>query len=187
MNKFPAALCILFIFLSCKEKSVPEQKREVLSIKEMSELATAEYNITKVVKASDDATWFKIGERKILLSCSGTIKAGIDLSALKETDIMIEKKNISLNLPPAKIISLNIPPENIQLEFQQIGFWRDKYSYAEQNDLMVQAENQIRQTADSIGILQSAEKNARIFLTGFLKRLGYQTVTINFTPTDKKK
>lgn len=187
MNKFPAAFLILFIFLSCQQKSVPEQKQEILALKEMSDLATAEYNITKVVKASDDKTWFKIGDRKILLSCSGTIKAGIDLSLLKETDILIEKKNISLTLPPAKVISLNIPPENIQLEYQQVGFWRDKFSNAEQNELMIQAEKQIRQAADSIGIIPNAEKNAKIFITGFLKRLGYQNVQINFTLPEKKK
>lgn len=187
MKNFPAAFLLCFIFLSCNQKSVPEQKQEILSLKEMSELATAEYNITKVVKANDNQTWFKLGDRKILLSCSGTVKAGIDLSALKEEDIMIEKKNIAMSLPPAKVISLNIPPENIQLEFQQVGFWRDKFSYTEQNELMVQAEKQIRMAADSIGILQSAEKNARIFITGFLKRLGYQAVTINFTSPEKKK
>lgn len=187
MNKFPAGLLIVFIFLSCNEKSVPEQKQEILSLKEMSELATAEYSITKVVKANDNKTWFKFGDRKILLSCSGTIKAGIDLSLLKESDILIEKKTISMHLPPARVINLNIPPENIRLEFQQVGFWRDKFSYAEQNELMVQAEKQIRLAADSIGIIQSAEKNARIFITGFLKRLGYQTVSINFTVPEKKK
>lgn len=187
MKKFPAVFLLTFIFLSCNQKSVPEQKQEILSLKEMSELATAEYSITKVVKANDNQTWFKVGDRKILLSCSGTIKAGIDLSTLKEDDIMIEKKNISMNLPPAKVINLNIPPENIQLEFQQVGFWRDKFSYAEQNELMIQAEKQIRMAADSLSIIQSAEKNARIFITGFLKRLGYQTVTINFTSPEKKK
>jgi Protein of unknown function (DUF4230) len=187
MNKFPPLLLLLFIFLSCNEKSVPKQKQEILSLKEMSELATAEYSITKVVKANDNQTWFKVGERKILLSCSGSIKAGIDLSVLKEENILIEKKNITLNLPPAKVIHLNIPPESIQVEYEQVGFLRDKFSYAEQNELMIQAEKQIRQVADSIGIIQSAESNAKVFIAGFLKRLGYQYVTINFITPEKSK
>lgn len=187
MNKFLLPLGLLFIFISCSEKSIKEQKQEILSLKEMSDLATAEYTITKVVKANDNKTWFKVGDRKILLSCSGSIKAGIDMSQLKEEGIVIEKKNIVLTLPPAKVINLNIPPENIKLEFQQVDFFRDKFSYAEQNDLMIQAEKQIRHVADSIGIIQSAEQNARIFITGFLKRLGYENVTINFNLPEKTK
>lgn len=187
MKKIMLVCLLAPLFLSCSRKSIREQKQEILSLKEMSDLATAEYSITKVVKANDNQTWFKIGDRKILLSCSGSIKAGIDLSLLKEENIMIEKKNIVLTLPPAKVIHLNIPPENITLEYQQVGFFRDKYSYAEQNELMAQAEKQIRQAADSIGIIQSAESNARVFITGFLKRLGYENVTINFNLPEKTK
>jgi hypothetical protein len=165
---------------------VPEQKQEILALKEMSELATAEYTITKVVKANDNQTWFKVGARKILLSCSGSIKAGIDLSQLKEENITIENKTISLHLPPAKVIYLNIPPETVQLEFQKTGFLRDNFSYTEQNELMVQAEKQIRAAADSIGILQSAEKNADVFLKSFLKRLGYTVINIHYNNPVKK-
>lgn len=186
MTKFFLALVAACCFISCKQKSVPAQKQDILALKEMSELATAEYTITKVVKANDNQTWFKIGDRKILLSCSGSIKAGIDLSQLKEENITIENKNITLNLPPARVIYLNIPPESVKLEFQKVGFWRDKFSFAEQNELMTQAEQQIRMAADSIGIIQSAEKNASIFLTGFLKRLGYSVINIHFIHPQKK-
>lgn len=187
MTKFFLVFTALCCIISCSEKSVPEQKQEILALKEMSELATAEYTITKVVKANDNQTWFKVGDRKILLSCSGSIKAGIDLSQLKEENITVENKTITLSLPPAKVIYLNIPPESVQLEFQKVGFWRDKFSYAEQNELMIQAEKQIRQAADSIGILQSAEKNAEAFLNGFLKRLGYTVINIHYNNNTLKK
>jgi hypothetical protein len=114
----------------------------------MKELATAEYTITKIVKANDDKTRFKFGERKILISCKGIIKAGIDLSSLKEENISIDDKDITLYLPAAKIITLNIPAENIKVEHQQTGFWRDQFNNEEQNALMVQAEQQIRSTSD---------------------------------------
>lgn len=185
MNKIPVSLLLLFIFISCGQKSIPEQKKEILSLKEMNELATAEYTITKVVKANDNKTWFKMGDRKILLSCSGSIKAGIDMSSLKEENITIKNKEIILAINPAKIISLNIPPENITMEYEKVGFWRDKFTYAEQNELMVQAESQIRSVADSIGIIQSAESNAKLFISSFLKRLGYSSVVINFNSNKK--
>lgn len=181
MNKILLSILFCLLFISCGNKSVPEQKKEILGLKEMNELATAEYSITKVVKANDNQTWFKVGDRKILLSCTGSIKAGIDLSSLTENNITISNKDVTLTLPPAKIITLSIPPENIKLEYQKVGFWRDNFSNAEQNELMIQAENQIRSVADSIGIIKSAESNARQFITGFIKRLGYENVTVSFT------
>lgn len=186
----PACLKLIFIFLiinlsSCSTKSLPEQKQEILTLREMNELATAEYTITKIVKASDNKTWFKFGERKILISCTGIIKAGIDLSSLKEDNISINNKDITLYLPAAKIITLNIPAENIKVEHQQTGFWRDQFNNEEQNALMIQAELQIRNTSDSLGILQSAQTNSQSFISGFLKRLGYKTVNIEFKAPPK--
>lgn len=186
MNKIWLCFISSLIFLSCSQKSVPEQKKEILSLKEMSDLATAEYTITKVVKANDNRTWYKVGDRKILLSCTGSIKAGVDLSALTEDAITINDKDITLFIPPAKVISLNIPPEKIKMEFQQVGFWRDKFSFTEQNELLTQAEMQIRSVADSIGVLKVAENNAKVFITGFLTRLGYKNVAINFRPLPLK-
>jgi Protein of unknown function (DUF4230) len=185
MNKIPVSILLLFIFISCQQKTVIEQKKEILALKEMNELATAEYSITKVVKANDNKSWFKMGDRKILLSCSGSIKAGVDLSSLKEESIFIKDKEIILTIEPAKIITLNIPPEKIKLEYEKVGFWRDKFSYAEQNELMIQAENQIKAVADSMGIIKSAESNAKQFISSFLKRLGYNSVTINFKALKK--
>jgi Protein of unknown function (DUF4230) len=182
-----AVICTFLIIIpvSCNTKSVPEQKQEILALKEMNELATAEYTITKIVKANDDKTWFKFGERKILISCTGIIKASIDLSSLKDENISINDKDITLYLPNAKIITLNIPAENIKVEHEQTGFWRDHFSNEEQNKLMVQAERQIRIASDSLGILQSAQTNAQSFISGFLKRLGYKTVSIQFKAPPK--
>jgi vacuolar-type H+-ATPase subunit H len=180
MNKILVSILFCTLLISCNTQTISEQKKEILGLREMNALATAEYTITKVVKANDNQTWFKVGDRKILLSCTGTIKAGIDLSQLTENDVIINKKELSLQLQPAKIISLSIPPELIKLEFQQVGFWRDKFTNAEQNELLAQAETQIRQVADSIGILKTAQANATQFISNFLKRLGYSAININY-------
>jgi hypothetical protein len=181
MNKILLSILFFSSFISCSNKSILEQKEEILGLKDMNDLATAEYTITKVVKANDNETWFKVGDRKILLSCTGIIKAGIDLSLLNEKNIDIRDKQVSIKLPPTKIISVSIPPEHIKLEYQRVGFWRDNFNNAEQNELMVQAEAQIRHIADSIGIIKSAETNASQFITGFLKRLGYHNINLSYS------
>jgi RNA polymerase-interacting CarD/CdnL/TRCF family regulator len=166
------------MFISCKQKENEIDK--VLQLKELSELATVEYTITKIIKASDDQTWYKIGDRKILMSCQARIKSGIDLSKLKADDITIDGDKISLVLPSATILSINIRPEDIRTEYQEVGFLRSDFTAAERNLLMSQGESQIRNNIESGGILETAESNASLFIGQFLRQLGYQKIDIRF-------
>ncbi len=146
----------------------------------MSDLATVEYVVTKIIKTNDNKDWFKFGDRKILMSCEGTIKAGIDFSKIEVEDISIEGEEVTLSLPPAKMISLNIPPEKIKVEYQDVGLLRQNFNQSEKDYLLSQGESQIRGSVEALGVLKTAETNATIFLTQFLKQLGYKKITVRF-------
>lgn len=170
----------LFLFLGCAEKNKQAEQPDVLTLKEMSELATAEYTITKIIKANDNQTWFKPGDRKILMSCEATIKAGVDLSTLSEKDFEISSNTINLRLPNPKVISLNIAPEKIKVEYQQVGLFRDPFKAQERDALATQAENQIRNSITELGIIEQAKTNTSLFVSNFLKQLGYQNINISY-------
>lgn len=179
----------VYFFLIClaagactANEPVPEAA-QVITLKEMSELATAEYVVTKIIKASDNKSWFKLGERKILMSCRATIKAGIDLSLIKEDNISVNKKSISLLLPHAKVLSLDIRPEDVKTEYETATAFRSSFSSAERDQLAAQGEAGIRREIQSSGILQTAEINATLVLTDFLRTLGYGTINIHFDDT----
>ncbi len=169
----------ILLLLSCTSKK--QRINEVFALREMSELATVEYSVTKIVRASDDQTWYKIGDRKILMSCSASIKAGIDLAGIKEENVEIDGKNINLVLPKAHVISLNMKPQDIKVEYQETGILRDPFTSEERDALMRQGEAQIRSSAESIGVLQTAETNASLFISNYLKSLGYERINIRFT------
>jgi hypothetical protein len=171
-------LIILISIASCSKKQEP--KPDIFSIKEMSDLATVEYTVTKIIKANDNKTWFKIGDRKILMSCEAHIKAGIDLSNLTENNFTIQGKSISVQLPSPKVISLSIPPEKIKTEYEDVGMFRDKFTSNDRNALAVQAETQIKNSIDSLGILQQAKVNTSLLVSNFLKRLGYENIHITY-------
>jgi hypothetical protein len=172
-----AALSLLLL-TACKK--APPMRESVLQLRELTELATTEYTLTKIVKASDDQTWYKMGERRILISCKAVVKAGIDLSGLKDSDFKTNGDGISLTLPPAKILSLDIRPEDIRTEFQEVGVFRSEFSAEERNRLMQQAEARIREQAVETGILRTAEANASLVIGNLLQRMGYKTVDIGF-------
>lgn len=174
------------IFTSCNSNSKKvDKKHQVMSLQNMSDLATAEYVVTKIIKANDDKTWYKAGDRKILMSCKASLVAGIDLSKLSEEDITIDGENITINLPRAKLLYINIKPEDIKTEYEDVSLFRTKFTSQEKNELAVQAENQIKASVQSLGILTTAETNASLFIDNFLKNLGYKNINIHFFNSPK--
>jgi hypothetical protein len=171
---------LILLILSGCSKNVHDQNKIIYSLKEMSDLATVEYTVTKIIKANDDKTWYKIGERKILMSCEAHIKAGIDMSSISKENFIINGKDVQLRLPPPKIISLSIPAEKIKVEYQDVTMFRDPYKTSERDGLAAQAETQIRNSIDSLGILQQAKVNASLFVNNFLVRLGYENINITY-------
>ena len=175
-------LLVCFSSIACNQKKIAEQ--EILSVRNLSELATAEYVVTKIIKTNDNKDWYKIGDRKILMSCQATIKAGIDFSGIESKDIDIEGKKVTLILPRAKMISFNIKPEDIKVEYQEVGLFRQNFTQSEKNFLLTQGERQIKAGAEALGVLKTAETNATVFLTQFLRRLGYEEITVRFGNTN---
>ena len=173
-------LLFFLLFNSCGHKKTLPPEQQVLALKEMSDLATVEYTVTKIIKATDNKTWFKLGDRKILMSCQATLTAGIDLSKIKGKDITINGKTIELVLPHAKLISLNIKPEDIKTEYEDVTIFRSAFTSAERDALAAQGEANIRNSVNTLGILQTAEINATLVLNNFLRRLGYEKINIRF-------
>ena len=171
----------LALFISCSEKKGKSKVQEILRLQKMSDLATAEYVVTKIIKANDNKTWYKPGNRKILMSCKASLVAGVDFSKISESDIAIDGNNIILTLPPAKLIYIDIKPEDVKTVYEDVSMFRTTFSSQEKDALAAQAEKQIKESADSLGIFITAESNATIFINNFLKKEGFQNININFS------
>ncbi|MEO6814631.1 MAG: DUF4230 domain-containing protein [Ginsengibacter sp.] len=173
---------LLLSNINCSSKKEPSKMQQVLGLQKMSDLATAEYVVTKIIKANDNQTWYKIGNRKILMSCKASLVAGIDLSQLTEKDIKIDGENVTITLPHAKLLYINIKPEDIKVAYQDVSLFRTNFSVQEKDNLAAQAEKQIKESADSLGIFLTAETNATLFINNFLQKVGFKNININFSP-----
>jgi hypothetical protein len=185
MNLMDAKTLFLSLFLTfaicygCKRKE-KEQRNIVQEIQQTGMLVTAEYTLQKIVKAADNRTWYKIGERKILMSVEAVVKAGIDLQQIRKEAVSVRDSVIELQLPAPKIFSVSLPPDKITVQYQEVGFLRSQFSAGEREALLQQAERQIRGLADSLGILQTAQVNAATFLRRLLQGRGFKDVQIRF-------
>ena len=165
-----------------KEPQTPSNV-SVVQLRELSEIATVEYVISKIVKAQDNPAWFKYGDRKILMSCQATIKAGIDMDLITQNNIHINASSIVLELPPARVLSLNIHPESIQEEYVKTDFFRSRFTNEERYAFLQQAEEEIRASIPGMGILQAAEANSALFFESWLRLMGFENVQIVFKST----
>lgn len=181
--RFLILLCSFSLMAShCSNKKESYKIQQVLGLQNMSDLATAEYVVTKIIKANDNKTWYKFGDRKLLMTCQASLVAGIDMSKLTEKDISIDGENITILLPHASLLYININPEDIKTAYEDVSPWRTSFTSQEKNQFATQAENQIKGSVESLGILVTAETNASIFINNFLKSLGYTNIKINFSP-----
>lgn len=186
MIKVSTYLLVTLLFLvSCLSQE--EQLESAFEIKDIGELSTTEFTIGKIIKLEDEfddenSEWYeyykKYGDRKILISCKAKVKAGIDLSEIDKSDIMIKGNSIEITLPKAKITSFSMDPSDIKTEMESVTGLRSNFSQEEKNDFLKQGEEQIRNDLISTGILEEATDNATIFVRDFYRQLGFESVTI---------
>lgn len=176
-------ISLLFVSLSCNNNQKQLEIRTKSELKSLSELGTVEYVVSKIIKADDNATWYKFGDRKILFSCKASLKAGIDLSELVEDSIKINaaQKSISLVFPKAKLLSFSMKPNDVRLVYEKTAITRFPFSNAERDMIMAQGEEDIKNNISELGILTDAENNAQLFLEAFLKQAGYSNIKIRFS------
>lgn len=179
-------VCLSLLCWGCAEEALPDER--VYEVRNIGQLSTTEYTVGKIISLNDefneeDSEWYeyykKYGERKILISCRAKVKAGIDLTELKEGDIVIEGSTIEITLPPAKITTFSMDPSDIRTEMESITGLRSEFSQEEKNSFLKQGEEAIRKDLASTGILKDANENAAAFLKEFYGQMGYKNVIVH--------
>lgn len=177
------AAAVLLLAGCSRGPSLQQQLSERLSaLSRTSELGTVEYTVRKAVRARDEGDWFKIGNRRILFSCTAHIKAGINLDRIPLDKLVVDegRRSVSLVLPHATVQSINIPPEEIRLEYEDITGFRQHFSDRERQALLKQGERDIVRDLPKLGILAEAEENALEFFRPMLAQMGFENIQIRF-------
>jgi hypothetical protein len=173
---------LFFVLISCGEETKTPPSADVYEIRDIGILSTTEYTIGKIVQLEDlPEGWekyYKYGDRKILISCKAKVKAGVDLSTLKEGDITVSGNTITIELPPAEITSFTMDPKQVKTEMESITGFRDGFTQSDKNNYMRQGEKSIKDDLKQTNLLKDAEDNARVFLEDFYKQLGFEKVIV---------
>jgi hypothetical protein len=144
----------------------------VREIQTLSDLVTVKYVLEKVV-ILEDVKWY--GENRVLLLAHGIVKAGIDLKRITPDDVTISGKTIRLRLPSPQITDAYLDDKQSQVIDRVTGLLRAFDKDLEQA-ARANAVDDIRRAARTDGILDEADKRARLELELFLRQTGFEQV-----------
>ncbi len=172
-------LCSI-ILVSCKDK----RYFTVSKVKDAAKLATTETIIDKIVIGNEEKKILRIitiGRARFVCYTQAIVKAGIDLRKVKENDIAIEGKKISLYLPSVEVINFSYPFDKFKVDrVLQDNDLFAKIDIKEMEELYRQSEIDIRILLPYTDIVETTERKTTQMLEILLKTLGYKEIYITY-------
>ena len=149
-------------------------------IQRLQRLETVTYTMDKVVEGERTSSVlpdFLVGD-KLLLSVHGQAIAGVDLGELKSSDVTVTGKSVRVRLPQAEIFVSALDNGKTRVYSRSTGIFVPADPELE-SEVRAKAEQDLRNSALSAGILETAHKNAASTLTALLLNLGFEQVQVN--------
>lgn len=154
----------------------PSPATIVREVRNLSRLETVVYTVEKVITAESGqgALAFLFGD-KLLLVAHGQVIAGVDLSKVREGDIAVTPDDqVVLTLPPAEVFVVRLDSEKTFVYDRETGLFGMKPDL--ETAARQAAEQEILRAALADGILETADRNGRSFLEGFIRGFGFREV-----------
>jgi Protein of unknown function (DUF4230) len=165
---------------------IPDPVTIIHDIRSLARLETIQYSVEKVITAQTRQDIFgPLFGDKLLFVAHGTVIAGVDLENLTALDLRLENGVLNVQLPPAEVFVATLDNDKSYVYDRQTGLLTHGDPNLETTARQA-AEDEIRKAALEDGILNQAQQNAEVYLTGLLRNLGYPEVvysTVSSTPT----
>lgn len=154
-----------------------------------SKIYTAEVQMHKVFIAEDpmklggDIVGINInidlplGDRKIAIPMSATVKAYVDFSEFSKKNVKIDGNDIIIELPEPQIVltSSEIDHDEVKTD---ISIFRSKFSDKEITEFSKKGRAEIIKAAPKSGVIEKAEAGAAAVIVPMLTQLGYKDKNI---------
>jgi hypothetical protein len=152
----------------------------VSQIQRLARLETVSYTMDKIVEGDREGRMlpeFLTGD-KLLLIAHGSAVAGVDLGQLRASDLQINGQSIRVHLPPAEIFTVALDDQKTRVYSRDTGLFVPTDPNLE-SEVRARAEDNLRQSALTAGILKTAHDNTCTTLHSLLLSLGFTQVACN--------
>jgi hypothetical protein len=159
---------------------LPTPKVTIAGIRAAAELATADYQVVAEVpneRVPDDFRRLLGVRERILLIVYGNVKAGFDLSKLREDDLWTDGTRVQLHLPAPEILSTDIDYDRTHV----VTYEKSLLIQHDPNlgqETMQTAEDAIQQAALEADVLENAARYGQLYFENFLRSLGFSEVEV---------
>jgi hypothetical protein len=160
------------------------------SISKLSEYRAASANLEVVVDVEEDIALLPgfIKGSKTLLVAAGRVDAKVDFSRLRGNALKVseDRKSVEIVLPAPTLADPQLDLERTRVFDRERGLFDRIESVFEDSptsdrELLLLAEQKLAAAARADGgVLAAAEENTRQMLTGLLRGLGFERVTVGF-------
>ena len=173
----------------------------VQQIQQCSKLYTAEYKVHKIV-THDDVVGLSgkafgkdfslklpsLGKRKVAIPINATLKAYIDMSAVKVEDIHRDGDKIEIVLPKPHVVMTSSSIEHEEVK-QYVAVLRSNFSDEELSNYEAQGRKAIIADIPKMKLPEMAKASAARMLIPIVARMGFrqENVTITFIENDDRK
>jgi hypothetical protein len=156
----------------------------VTAIRDVARLEVTSFHIEKVVEASEEQSrlWgFVQAKDTLLLVAVGDVVAGVDLSRLRDEDVVIDEARHALRVrvPAPEVTSSTLDERATHVYSRATDVLAERNERLE-GEARRQAEEQMRKAAVEAGILDRARASADRTLRALLRSLGYVDVELTW-------
>jgi hypothetical protein len=155
---------------------IPDPVTIILQVRNLSRLETASYTVEKVITAETGQGTFSFlfGDRLILVA-RGQVIAGVDLGKMEDGDILItEDGTVVVTLPEAEILVATLDNQKSYVVDRDTGLVGT--NPALETEARQAAEKEVLNAALEDGILDTAQRNAEMYVRQLIMALGFDEV-----------
>ena len=136
-----------------------DQPTVIRQIRELQRLETVSYTMDKIVSGEREnpvLPRFLAGDR-LLLVVHGEAIAGVDLSKLQPSNVVVNGRSVSIHLPQAEIFTVRLDNAKTRVYSRDTGLFSTPDPNLE-GEVRQEAERQLQAAALQDGILKTADK-----------------------------
>ena len=156
----------------------------IIALRDLARLESAEAHMERVIDLRDkQSRLFGLvqAEDAVLLVASGTVVAGVDLSKLKQGDVVIDEASMraKIRLPAPEILSARLDNERTFVHTRSTDMLAKRKESLE-TEARKEAERSLKEAAQDSGVIERARRNAESTVRSLVQALGYKDVSVEF-------
>lgn len=182
----------LYVWLAHDKPPPPPEAVSVLrptpsvitSMQQLALLQAVSFHIERVIDLRDRQNHLfgmVQSEDALLLVAAGDVTAGVDLSTLREEDIVLDPttKTAKILLPPARVLSATLDNDATYVHTRRTDALARRQETLETRARQ-EAERTLRDAAIAGGILHRARESTERTVGSLLRSLGFEVVELSF-------